>query len=531
MVPRWRSLAVTLQSGELATPIKGNVARPELIVQPLELLSRLEKWQLSPSLLTAAELVEICIVEGRELDAVDAARRLVSLDKNAAPLIREQAAKLLTRTGHVRDISPELKSSLKATSGARVMTRVHPHDPMAWVELALEQTIRGSGAAAERSMLVALQLAPHNRHVLRAASRLYLHRDDPDRAFATIAKNAATRGDPWLIASEVALAQVADRTSRFLKHGSNMLSDRHFHPRQITELAGAIATEELVHGNRKKSKRWFTQSLEDPTGSALAQGEWATSAFGGGGLVSEARLNSTFENDEARAYHLFRMRRFQQVREACDRWSDNDPFSVRPFEFGATAAGIVEDFEVSLAFAKRGLGIRPTLPNLLNAEAFAAASLGRTEEAAAALDKINTNDAPKVQQLIALANRGLVAFRSGDEVTGRVFYARAVDGFRGDGALEMAARAKVYLAREAMLIGATDWQDLLKEAQSAMEKFKDSEATASLKIVEKMASNLRDSVPVSEKQQSSYSANAPRVNMNVTFHMRPLPPTDTDLKF
>ena len=389
MVPRWRSFAATLRSGELSTPVK--IAGNPVIQDKLspEMLTRLERWELSPSLLTAAEFVEICIVEGRESEAVDAARRLVAIDKNAAPLIREQAAKLLSRTGNLRDITPELKASLNRPSRPRIMTRIHPRDPLAWVELALEQTIRGAGAAAERSVLVALQLAPHNRHVLRSAARLFLHRDDRDRAFEIISRNDATRDDPWLIASEVALAQVAERSPRFLKFGSSMLQDQRFNPRHITELAGAIATEELVNGNRKKSKKCFTQSLVDPTGSALAQGEWATSAFGGDGLVSESRLQSTFENDEARAYHFYRIRRFTGVQEACDRWSENDPFSVRPFEFGATTAGLIEDFDVSLGFAIKGLNIRPTLPSLLNAQAFAAASLGRTDEALAALGGVD----------------------------------------------------------------------------------------------------------------------------------------------
>ena len=54
--------------------------------------------------------------------------------------------------------------------------------------------------------MVALQLAPTNRHVLRSASRLFLHLDDSERAYDIIAQSDATVDDPWLIAAELSFA-------------------------------------------------------------------------------------------------------------------------------------------------------------------------------------------------------------------------------------------------------------------------------------------------------------------------------------
>ncbi|WP_205412261.1 hypothetical protein [Sphingomonas crusticola] len=363
--------------------------------------------------------------------------------------------------------------------------------------------------------MIALNLAPNNRHVLRSAARLFLHTNDPERALAIIARNSATKTDPWLIASEISLAQVADRASRFLKAGSLMLSDASSPPRQITELAGAIATEELVHGNRRKARRSFTQSLADPTGSSLAQGEWATSALGGE-LVSESSLDSTFENAEAKAFHLFRTGQLAHVPGACIQWAENDPFSVRPFEFGAVTAGHIEDFEVAVRFAQRGLELRPTLPSLLNVMAFAAASLNRTEEAAAAMAKFKAADATRVQQLVAAANKGLIAYRNGDGAGGRASYSEAIEGFRRDGEHELAARAKIYLAREAMLAKTNDWQELLKEAQEAAGKFKDSEIIPILRRVEKGAEERR-SKSQSEKTPIIKAEKSPVVSVRVSF--------------
>jgi hypothetical protein len=475
---------------------------------------RLERWHLNPGLITAAELVEAAIVEGREHEAVDAARRLVNIDKQAAPLIRENAAKLLQRTGNSGDV-PRAAVNASIARSPRSLTRIHPHDPLAWVELSLQQTIRGAPGAAVRSMQVALGLAPNNRHVLRSAARLFLHQDDPDRALSIVARNAATKTDPWLMASEIALAQVADRPSRFLKIGSSMLGERGIQSRHLTELAGAVATEELVRGNRRKSRRSFIQSLEDPTGSSLAQGEWATESLGGD-LVDEAKLDGIFENDEARAFHLYRTDRREDVREACDRWSENDPFSVRPFEFGAATAGSIEDFEVSLAFAEKGLLLRPTLVSLLNAKAFAAASLNRLDLAFEALAKIKPGAGTRLQQLVANANRGLIAFRCGEHEIARTRYAETIEGFRRDGSTENVARAKIYLAREAILARTDDWEDLLKDARETVKKLKDAGPIPVLDRIEKDASEIQRDGENQSGQIKQQKSDVPKIS--VTFH-------------
>jgi hypothetical protein len=64
-------------------------------------------------------------------------------------------------------------------------------------------------------MMTALQLAPQNRHVLRSAARLFLHVGDPECAHDLVARNDATKNDPWLIAAEIAIAYLLIAPSRF----------------------------------------------------------------------------------------------------------------------------------------------------------------------------------------------------------------------------------------------------------------------------------------------------------------------------
>lgn len=389
LVPRWRSLRATLASLELAQPKPApngkSVLEPTTPAGP-DFLARLERWQLEPSLVTAAEFLEAAIVEGDEKLAVNAARQLIHSNKNATPLIHAQAASVLARHGLGEEVPRELQFDLPRPS-PRFATRVHPRDPLGWVELALRQVSSGHPRAAMRSMGVALAIAPTNRHVLRSAARLFLHADTAERAHDVIVRNVATKSDPWLIAAEVALADIAKRSPRFYKQGTRMLDDRSGSARQLTELAGAIGTDELLNGNRKRARRNFELSMRDPTGSALAQGEWA-SIQTGVEVVSESSLCTTLEAAEARAFHLHRMGDYRAVPDICFEWAKSDSFSIRPFAFGSSIAGLLDDHEVAMELASKGLALRGDTIGLLNAMAFSLASTDKPARAAEYLSKV-----------------------------------------------------------------------------------------------------------------------------------------------
>jgi tetratricopeptide (TPR) repeat protein len=324
-------------------------------------------------------------------------------------------------------------------------------------------------------MSVALQLAPDNRHVLRSASRLFLHQGNPEKAHDLLVNSPATRGDPWLLAGEIALSELANRSPRFLKLGVRLLDDAGMPPRQITELAGAIGTTELLDGSRKKSRRLFTLSMKDPTGSALAQCEWATPALGSE-IVPVGRLTSVHEAFEALAFHLYRVNRFGEVPQACEGWAEADPYSVRPCEFASNVAALNDDYVTAEKFARRGLRLRPDGPLLLNGLAFALASMDRLDEANAALRRLPRLDQRDELAYVAQANKGLIAFRAGRVEDAKHLYLEAVEGFRRLGKPPLAAMARVYLAREALRAGQPGAAALFNEAETAVATLKHSDA-------------------------------------------------------
>jgi tetratricopeptide (TPR) repeat protein len=483
VVPRWRSLASTLSSLELASYNSRSGVTQESNLSP-DLVRRLERWRLTPSLITAAELVETAIVEGREREAIDAARLLVSREQTAVPLIRKQAAVVLTRTGHGDELPNEFVYERRSDAKYwRHLTRINPYDPLVWVELAFHQTIRGHAIPAARSMTVARQLAPDNRHVLRSSARMFLHQGDPERAHDIIVRSPATKSDPWLLAAEIALAEVANRSPRNFKQGIDVVSDDGLPPRQVTELASALATTELRAGNRKFSKKMFATSMIDPTGNSVAQGEWATPHLGVE-IVSQFNLSRTLEPYEARAFHLYRTWQYKEIPDMCQLWAQVDPYSERPYDFGATAANFVDLYESAIDLARRGLKVNPSSVPLKNSIVFSLASSGNVTEASEWLVQIQDSGKETTASLITKANRGLIAFRLGQIEEGKSFYIETIDEFRRAGRLDLAAQARVYLAREAIIAQTADAEQLLTEAREAMKSHRKSEGIVVLDRVE-----------------------------------------------
>ncbi len=466
MVPRWRSIGATVAAGELSAPAPRH--RPHTY-RPFtsKLRARLERWRLEGTTIAAAELVESAILERHEPEAFAAARFLAAESSTATPAVKKLAYEALRRAGHPEVLVAAEVDSLHLW---RQRTRDYPQNPIAWVELSRHQMITGRTAAAVRSMTVAVQLAPNNRHVLRSAAHLFLLADDRERAHDVIVRSPATASDPWLLSSELVFAELAKRRPRFVRNARQVADDDNLPFRQVTEVAGALATEELTNGSRKKARRLFGRSMQDPNGNALAQAEWASPSFGTE-IVPSVRFTEVSEGSEALAFHLFHEEKLSEVPAICEEWARNEPCSVRPYEFGSSTAGMIDDFERCEKLARNGLVIRPDDPLLLNNLAFALASNGQAEAALKTLSHLNTGGDDR-QALVALANRGLAHFRLGRTDRGRSLYEEAIQKFEQQGDQRFAATAQVYLAREAVRARSADHVKLLKAAQARSDKLR-----------------------------------------------------------
>ena len=314
-------------------------------------------------------------------------------------------------------------------------------------------------------MSVALQLAPNNRHVLRSACRLFLHFGDPGRAYEIVAKCDAVRSDPWLMAAELAVAELAERGPKYFRKGRGLVDRGGTSPGQFTELAGAVGTLELVAGRRKNARDYFKKSVIDPTGNALAQAEWASPSFGGE-LVEQSYFDTGREIEEAVALQHLNKEEFRRVPDACDAWGRAEPYAVRPFELGSSVSAFIEDYERTRKTVETGLRIHPRSGRLLNNYAFALANLGELDRADRVLDRIVSKEG--TEWAVREANRGLVAMRRGEHNLGVSLYRSAINDFGRRGHTRGADIASVYLAREAAVAGIGDAERLVRRAREAM---------------------------------------------------------------
>jgi hypothetical protein len=300
--------------------------------------------------------------------------------------------------------------------------------------------------SAEKALRVALALSNGNRFILRAAARFYTHQDALDTALGILAADRdKLLGDPWLMAAEIAIADLAERPLIYANHGRHLL-DGDFSPRHLSELASALATVEFKAGKIKQARKLFAQALNDPTENALAQAEWSAGRGLNIQLPQAVRPPLDFE---AETRHALRKGDFGNATKQSRLWQEDQPFAINPAHHTSyIAASLAEDYPVAILACEKGLISNPGNTLLLNNLAFSQANIGKVEEASATMAGLTIADQPR-KLLTWTATRGLIEFRRGNSSAGRMLYQDSISGWRRlDDCQEHAARAAIYWARE-----------------------------------------------------------------------------------
>jgi tetratricopeptide (TPR) repeat protein len=324
---------------------------------------------------------------------------------------------------------------------------------MRWVELARTQACKGHVDHAKRSMKVALQLAPTNRHVLRSAARLYFQFGEPDVAHDLVKRNPATPRDPWLMSAEVALSEFSGAKSLFLKKGLELVENEVMIPAQITELAGAVGTILLKDGSGRRGRKLMRLSLGAPTSNSLAQAEWVSVRYREK-VMDEKQLQRASGAWEAKAIQAFYSGAFELALHCAELWMEEEQYNLFAYGTAASFANVIENFDKAKDIASKGLALKKDAPGILNALAFAAACQGDLIRASDYLARLPMED--DTQNAIADANRGLIAMRTGKLDEGRKHYRSAIASMRRIENHELEASATVYFAYELARAGLAD---------------------------------------------------------------------------
>lgn len=328
LVPRWRPWRTTVMLDEVQGV--GRTGSPP----GSSVLARLRsEYRRTPDTTRAGELVAAALVHDvHDEDVVEIASLPIFADR---PVLAEVAERLVAgermRRDSVQDVQ-ETDSRARIRTLRDVLAR-EPRNAVRWVDLARSYAILGQLAKAERAMEVAVRLAPDDRFVLRSAGAMYSETKDYGRALALLEATSRTTRDPWLLASSIAMAELARMRPRFNKEAMWMIRDGDFGDRDLTELAAAMGSRELSAGSDRRGRQLLRRALVEPTENTLAQVEWLTERAGHPFVDKSPREPPRAWEAEAR--RLAATGEWREAAANAEKWFLDQPFSIDAVVYGS----------------------------------------------------------------------------------------------------------------------------------------------------------------------------------------------------
>ena len=430
LIPKWRPIATTLQTPD-AVPIPAARSAP-LLGDREEFQRAAEHWRqkMTPGALgdvlsfgVHQDLAEEVAAVGHEALRTGAPRTLIQqmliqdIGKRQG-LIPAQFEGAVSSNDNLHPFQAPIRA-------VRALLKSAPDNALALLDYAQFQAAVGRMERAERAIRTALSLRPDNRLVLRTAARFFVHAGKPDVGHALIRRHARTPADPWLMASEIALADAAKTQSQFLGKGKRFLFDHKKMPAaQITELAGAVSMAELGSGNLKRAREAQRQALLAPNDNVIAQ---AVELRGRLGLQLEgvAIERAIAASSEARVLQAWVDAAPGDVATYAREWHVQEPFSSRPVQMLSTLYAYQGDHEMALRWIRAGLLADPTDQGLLINLAYVQV-LRRDYVAAGAVLRKHKSSKQSEFEPFTLATEGLMAYQLGDFSVGDQFYFAAL---------------------------------------------------------------------------------------------------------
>lgn len=428
VIPRWRDFQRTLQLGELSP-----VQKHRLTAQEINLVfhnHKIADWNTERSVRHTIELLNSSLVLGDEENIIKTAKQIES-DGLAAKPLKDVSARLLYADDNnsSKDELPDYERFDKIIGGKinhfRSCLKHNPLNSICWIELARLFLIIGKEEVAKRCILVATQLAPHNRYISRIGSRFFTHTGDYKKAKQILKANMAFKNDPWLLSADIGISSLDNKSSFNIKHGRELITSKNYSPFDLNELLSALATEELNSGSVKNSKKLFNQSLINPNDNALAQAVWAKTHISGLAL-DQITFEKTPNVYEAKANQFFYDKSWGPAFSCTIQWFVDQPFSRDPAAFGSfIACSLLEKYDDAIKICKYGLKATPTDFTLLNNLAFAYLKKGDIKSAQPILNRINSDSLDDQQRVVYLATKGLHFYKLGIIEAGEALYKEA----------------------------------------------------------------------------------------------------------
>lgn len=474
VVPRWRETSASAE--DTMSPLQPRKQVADFRADVLRVHADLEA---NPSAAVAIDAINVAFL-AQDKGLKDAAVKIL----NAVPDLPSAIRQLVNPRKGTNTLLPSdpLTHGDRNEAGIRRLRRLmlqYPKNPLLFLDLARHHAILGHDEKARQAAITALGLAPHHRLVLRSVARYLINAGQMDEAHQILARAPSTKHDPWLIAAEVAVSQVAKLSPRFWREGIAMLEGRAHQPGNLSELASAIGTREVLEGKAKKAKKRFDQALLAPTENSLAQVKWAEKHTSGS-FNLDKWLGQLPSAHEALFMRSYQENDIQKAALEAQLWFYDEQFSPDAAMTASYVSSMLDDHDAVIAMTDTALISHPDNEVLQNNRMCALISSGRFFKGTEAENEVAFRSA--VRSLIrqihakdgntthAAANLGLLAYRAGFTDEGRIAYQSAIDWAQKQREFFSVANATMFHAREAILAKAPWAETTLKQAREAATK-------------------------------------------------------------
>ena len=426
----------------------------------------MREWRENRTLSFARQLVGAAIVHKRHDEAREAANLILVSDGVTGPARR--LAEIVVGRSQTSTPTNRLNVFIR---NARRKTRALPRNPFPWVDLALGYTILGKQREARRALLIAIRIAPNNRFVLRAAVRFFVHEEESDMAHDILLRCDLTKSDPWLLASEVAVASLSERRPKLIRTARRLISQQAHHEDHLNELVGALGTVEFESGSDRIARQLFKRALRNPNENVVAQARWAVQQ----GLTIEMpsytiELPKAFE---VRAWNDLYLKKWESSVQNSKEWLNYQQFASSPALLGSYVSAVaLEDHSTAIEIINDGLRANPSNPMLLNNLAYSLASQGKYRQAERALKSIRASSDESIQ-VYKTATKGLLHFRRDAVSLGRNYYTESAHKARQVGDRELLKRLLIFWALEEVRVGALLSEAIPERAMDMLRSDKD----------------------------------------------------------
>jgi tetratricopeptide (TPR) repeat protein len=474
LIPKWRPVATTLREPE-ASSSKKKPSNEVALGVAADLEKAVSQWRAEQTPGFLGDVLAFSVHEEMIPRVLDVATEAHGLNTKMTS-VQSVFINDLRHGGDFGNLLPLISSDAsieghpfeQPVRRLRALLRAKPDNTLALLDMAQLQSSLGKSKAAERSIQTALSLAPNNRTVLRTAARYWVHAGKAERAHQLLRKHHRTSGDPWLMASEIAIADLIGTPSIFLSKGRrflidfNGLADTH-----ITELAGAIASEELKSGNLKKARDAQRKALLSPNDNLISQAVENRQLFNialEGVRIQRALANS----HEAQVLNAWVDRRPDLIEMHAKAWHAEEPFSSRPIQFLSTLYLFQGEYALSERWLNAGLIADPQDRGLQTNMAFLKARAGQGAQMSSILRRLCAKY-PNASETYALAIQGLYHYSQARFEVGDRMYEDAVREFSHIRRLDLASYCRVFQALYALEFKHPRSQEIIERAKKDLQ--------------------------------------------------------------